>query len=155
MLVLVDLHIHNLESEPFIPWIGSVGDYAGEPYLMYDVCNMAWAQEAPILISTPLSTHLEICRVLNGRYGGALVAFSEYLVLSLKRNTQCLELCRVTLRTGNIIGDDATPALLCVEDSSNLHHIAMPQPRQSQTDLDRARMASWAIAVCCERTSSQ
>jgi hypothetical protein len=44
VLVLVDLRVRNLESEPFIPWIGSVGDDAGEPCLMYDVCNTAWAQ---------------------------------------------------------------------------------------------------------------
>jgi len=56
-------------------------------------------------------------RAPNGTYEGALAVLSEDLVLFLKRDTPCLELCRVSISprgTGNINGDDAPPPSLRV-----------------------------------------
>ncbi len=109
VLVLVDLRIRNPESDSIylVDW---------KQGRMTLVSRMP--QNSPILVS-PFPTHLKVHRAPNGTYEGALAVLSDDLVLFLKRDVQCLELCRVTTNprraeNGNSNGDDAPSASLCV-----------------------------------------
>ena len=67
-----------------------------------------------LISSFPRTFYNKVHRAPNGTYEGALAVLSPDLVLFLKRDTPCLELCRVTTSPGSSDGDDAPSATLQV-----------------------------------------
>src|ERR1700722_4958737 len=59
------------------------------------VASQTFTQKAPILILSHLSPLLKVHHTPNGKYEGAIAVLSPDLMLLLKRDPQCLELCRV------------------------------------------------------------
>jgi hypothetical protein len=81
---------------------------------MLHICTRHTAASARSHLISSFPRTFKVHRAPNGTYEGALAVLSPDLVLFLKRDAPCLELCRVTTSPSSIDGDDAPSASLQV-----------------------------------------